>query len=250
MAQRALTIHCSGPTTGWLANEVDQHLPGAGQVRIHVARLEELDGRATRYRSLLDEEERQRLSRFRFDTDQRRFLLGHGMLREVIGQVLGLDARSLVFHRGRHGKPYLAGTLLRFNLSDTKDAVALAFSKEAELGIDLETMARQVDHRAVSQHYFTVDEQADIAAAHEEKRRFLELWTRKEAVLKASGVGIMDDLRTLQVHQDLNELLIRHPEFVAMAAPTYHVRTWHIGDELLLSLATERSIDRVDLIRG
>lgn len=250
MGTRALTIHCEGPVPALLSHTTDRHLPDAGHVRIVVATLDELADRTERYHAMLDDGELERLARFKFDADRQRFLLGHGLLREVIGQVLNMDPRSIGFQRGRYGKPFLPGTPLRFNLSDTKDAVAIAITVEEELGVDIETMTRRVDHRSVSQHYFTEEEQAGIAAAADDKRRFLELWTRKEAVLKASGVGIMDDLRSLRVDQPTNELAIRHLEFIAMSGPIYHVRTWHIGEDLLLSLATARPMDHVDLLRA
>ena len=77
------------------------------------------------------------------------------------------------------------------------------------------------------------------------KRRFLEFWTRKESVLKASGTGIMDDLHSLRVDQPRNDLTIRHPEFVAMAAPAYHVHTWHVGACHLVSAASPEEIREV-----
>lgn len=248
MGSRALTIHCEGPASATLSNTFAQNPPSRGHVRIHVATLEDLADRTEQYHALLDASERERLARFKFDTDRQRFLLGHGLLREVLGQALNSDPHTIAFERGRYGKPFLPDTALHFNLSDTKDAVAVAVTAEEELGIDLETMTRRVDHRSVSQHYFTVDEQAGIDAAPDEKRRFLELWTRKEAVLKASGVGIMDDLRSLRVDQPRNDLVIQHPEFIAMSGPVYHVRTWHIGQNLLLSLATAEPVAHVELV--
>ncbi|MBK6774278.1 MAG: 4-phosphopantetheinyl transferase family protein, partial [Flavobacteriales bacterium] len=58
-------------------------------------------------------------------------------------------------------------------------------------------MSRRVDHLSVAEHYFTPEEIAVIASSADGKRQFLDFWTRKEAVLKASGVGIMDDLKIL-----------------------------------------------------
>ena len=63
------------------------------------------------------------------------------------------------------GKPFLQGQTFDFNLSDTKDAVAIAFATRAELGVDIETMTRRVDHDAVSKHYFTPEEIDGIANA-------------------------------------------------------------------------------------
>lgn len=246
---KPLTIHCQGPCTATIDRATDTPLR-SGMVRAYVASLDALADRAARYQGLLDTAEFDRLERFRFEADRQRFLLGHGLLREILGSALRIDPATIPFQRGRYGKPYLEHSPVHFNLSDTKDAVAVAVTLDMELGLDLETMTRRVDHQAVSQHYFTPEEQDDIAKAVDDKRRFLELWTRKEAVLKASGVGIMDDLRALRVDQETNDLLIQHPEFMTMSGPAYHVRTWHVGETLLLSLATPTPVGRVEILHA
>lgn len=212
-------------------------LPQAGAVHIWYAPLEALRPRMSAYTELLDPVELDRMARFRFAVDRDRFILGHGLLRSLLGQYLERDPSLIRMARGPYGKPYLERKSLRFNLSDTKDAVLIAFATDMELGADIETMTRDVDHLAVSNHYFTAPEIAGIGLALDPKRRFLELWTRKEAVLKASGVGIMDDLRILRVDGERNSMLIDHEAFVALAAAQYHVRTWHVGEQHLISIA-------------
>lgn len=233
---RPLTIHCEGPSV--IAREVHvRSAPATERIDIWIATLAELRSNAAQYRTWLDPSEVDRMQRFRFDEDRERFLLGHGYLRWIMGQYLGYPPHAIPFERGAYGKPFISGSDLRFNLSDTKDAVAVACSPTLDLGVDIETISRRVDHEAVSQHYFTPEEIDDMAAAKEPKRRFLEFWTRKEAVLKASGVGIMDDLRVLRVDGKTNELIIRHQAFKDMAASAYHVHTWHWGSDHIISLA-------------
>ncbi|MBK8612081.1 MAG: 4'-phosphopantetheinyl transferase superfamily protein [Flavobacteriales bacterium] len=245
---RPLVVFCSGPTTG-IANAVTHTpaLPERGHVHVWYAPLHSLKERLGAYTELLDPVELDRMNRFRFDTDRERFILGHGLLRTLLGRYLTRDASLIRMARGPFGKPFLERKNLRFNLSDTKDAVIIAFAIDMELGADIETMTREVDHRAVSEHYFTMPEVRNIQEAAEPKRRFLELWTRKEAVLKASGVGIMEDLRVLRVDADRNSMLIEHDAFVAMASPQYHVQTWHIGADHLISLASPEAPVKVEL---
>lgn len=236
---RPLVVFCEGPETA-IPQEAapDTAPPAHGTVHLWYASLDHLRPALNRYADLLDPVEQDRMHRFRFDVDRERFILGHGLLRTLLGRYLERDPSLIRMARGPFGKPYLERKELRFNLSDTKDAVLIAFASGVELGADIETMERNVDHRSVSEHYFTEPEIRAIGAAEDPKRRFLELWTRKEAVLKASGVGIMDDLRVLRVDAPRNSMLIDHEAFVAMAAPHYHVRTWHVGPSHLVSLAT------------
>ncbi|MEO8589314.1 MAG: 4'-phosphopantetheinyl transferase superfamily protein [Flavobacteriales bacterium] len=199
---------------------------------------------------MLDKAELERAARFRFEPDRERYIIGHGLLRELLGRYLGEDPSLVRMARGEFGKPYIEGSPLHFNLSDTKDAVLIAFAHGQEIGADVETMTRTVDHQAVSEHYFTPEEIEDIAQADDGKRRFLELWTRKEAVLKASGVGIMDDLRVLQVNTDVNTNTIVHDAFVRLAAPEYHLRTWQLGSDHLISLAAAAPFEAIRFVKA
>lgn len=236
-AERSLIEHCEVPAPARL--EIDPPGPLAGAVpQVWFATLASLQDREERYHALLDQEELARAERFRFVTDRNRYILGHGLLRETLGRYLGRSAKDLILRRGEFGKPYLEGDPVHFNLSDTKDAVLVALSHHP-ISADIETMNRHTDHERVANHYFTPQEVASIAEAMDGKRRFLELWTRKEAVLKACGVGLMDDLHSLEVGAVLNRLSISHPDFVRLAAAEYHVRTAQVGTDHLVSIATE-----------
>lgn len=242
-SHRTLVVHCPPVSTLLPAHPAPVAVPTAGAVHIWYATLDSLRPRHSELHELLDPAERERSERFRFDTDRERFILGHGLLRSLLGKYLKRDGSLVRMARGTFGKPYLERKELRFSFSDTKDAILVAFATGSEIGADIETMHRVVDHDAVSEHYFTPPEVKLIAAAGPEaKRRFLEYWTRKEAVLKASGVGIMDDLRSLRVDGERNTMVIAHEAFVAMAAEEYHVHTWHVGPDHLISLASPHEV--------
>ncbi len=242
---RPLELFCDGPLPAVVAPWTPADAPANDAAHVFFAKLtdhtDELDALA----DLLDLHERDRAARFRFAPDRERYIIGHGLMRRALGQQLGMDPAAIVLHRGIHGKPFVQGTDLQFNLSDTKDAVIMAFLNGSAIGADVETMQRRTDHALVGTHYFTPGEVSDIAAAMDGKRRFLELWTRKEAVLKACGVGIMEDLRSLRVDRPHNALIISHPEFVRMADDAYHVRTFHVGEQHLISLAAPRPMPQV-----
>lgn len=243
---RPLTVHCSDAEVATL--EEDGYTPDPlDGMTIHMARLVDLQHYAGPFAELLDGAERERWERFKFPVDQDRFVLAHGLLRTLLGKALNIPPRAVAFERGPYGKPFIRNSTFGFNLSDTKDAVAIAIGNIGEIGLDLETTERTVDHVAVGEHYFTTEEQAAIATAPDGKRRFLEFWTRKEAVLKASGVGIMDDLRVLRVDEAVNRMTIHHEAFVAYAAPAYHVNTWHIGPTHILSLAATLDPKKITL---
>ncbi len=237
MEGRSLTLYCGDTELArWPAAAT--RLAGPDQVHLWFTELGTHEEHLDRLLSLLDAEELARAERFRFAHDRHRFIIGHGLLRHVLGKRLNVKPEEIHFARGPHGKPFIAEARLQFNFSDTKDAILIAVSEGAELGVDVETMARSVDHMAVGKHYFTPEEVADIRDTPEPKRRFLELWTRKEAVLKASGVGIMDDLKVLRVNAPEQTVELAHDQFKRMASDSYHVRTWSLGPDHIISLAT------------
>ncbi|MFZ1685776.1 MAG: 4'-phosphopantetheinyl transferase superfamily protein [Flavobacteriales bacterium] len=233
--ERSLVLHCT--TIAAPRPNVLGALPSEGHVLLHYATLAELRPRMPDLSALLDPQEQQRAARFVHDIDRERYVLGHGYLRDVLGAATGQAPQALTFQRGPFGKPTIDAIPLHFNFSDTKDAVLLAIAHQ-ELGVDIESMSRRVNHERVAEHYFTPEEITDINASPDRKRRFLDFWTRKEAVLKASGVGIMDDLRALRVDAERNSIRIIHDDFVRMAAPEYHVQSFAIGEEHLVSVAS------------
>jgi 4'-phosphopantetheinyl transferase len=244
MDSRSLTLHCSGPEAALLLPADDLVLPQGGihawfgPIGPHATDIAQLE-------ALLDPDELRRADRFRFAHDRERYIVGHGLLRRVLSHYIGTSPQEIAFARGAHGKPFLPGQGIQFNFSDTKDGILVAVGRGLELGADVETMQRTVDHLAVSTHYFTPEEQEDILRSSDTKRRFLELWTRKEAVLKASGVGIMEDLKVLRVDPALVSLTIRHAEFLRMAHDQYHVGTWSLGEDHIISLATPEAPEQV-----
>ncbi len=95
--------------------------------------------------------------------------------------------------RGEHGKPFAPEWPdLHFNLSHSGRHVLLAFARGQPLGVDIESRNRRVSHVAIAQRFFAPDEAQAIAALAADRRgdAFRHLWTRKEAVLKALGVGL------------------------------------------------------------
>lgn len=221
----------------------------ANSLDIWFLSLDQDQATVERARTFLDRRELARVERFVHERDAKRNILAHGLMRHLLAEATGQHPEQVRFTFGKFKKPFLAGDYsVQFNLSDTKDALIIAMNKGGEIGADIETMDRRVDHLAVADHYFTEREKEIIFNDEKEgKRRFLELWTKKEALLKATGVGIMDDLKLLDVSQERTELEIQHSEFKQMAAPEYHIDCFAHGEKHLISVASSSPISEVQL---
>ena len=147
--------------------------------------------------ALLDADERTRLGRFHHEADRRRFRAAHALVRVVLARYVGGAPGALRFvHRcgacgGPHGKPALVGADLEFSLSHAGERVAVAVCL-APTGLDVEARTRDLDPLALAGIALAPAERLVLEALHAADRSaaLLRYWTRKEAVLKATGQGL------------------------------------------------------------
>jgi 4'-phosphopantetheinyl transferase len=118
----------------------------------------------------------------------------------LLSAKLNRDPLTLSFAAHPYGKPYLPDANLHFNLSHTAD-LALCVLADRPVGIDVEHLRPIPDWRDLAAMLFSPSEQQALADAPDAQRdaTFLSLWTRKEALVKATGIGLTDDLSTFSV---------------------------------------------------
>lgn len=153
----------------------------------------------------LSADELSRASRFRFEKDQRRFIAARGMLRQILGVYLQKPPHILQFQYNTNGKPLLANAsgddTLQFNLSHSDHMVLYAFALNRNIGIDLERIRGGIEIEQIASKFFTEIELSSIEQVPKTKRNelFFQYWTRKEALIKATGVGLSFSLETFDV---------------------------------------------------
>jgi 4'-phosphopantetheinyl transferase len=143
--------------------------------------------------SLMAEDEATRHGRFVFDRHRHEYLVTRGLVRGVLGRVLERPPASLRFVPNDHGRPLLVdGGDLRFNLTNSVHLVACAVAEGREIGVDTEPLSRADEILGIVDSVFTAAERAALAALPLERRRrrAVELWTLKEAYMKARGLGM------------------------------------------------------------
>ena len=144
-------------------------------------------------RSVLSADELARAGRFLHETDRRRYLAARHALRQLLGAIVGRDPAALAFVVDRFGKPRLQGAgTLEFNVSHSAGDCLIAICDGQSVGVDIEVSKRMRDADALARRHFTAAEQAELARCEgdERTRAFLACWTRKEACLKALGIGL------------------------------------------------------------
>ena len=150
----------------------------------------------------LSESEWERARRFVFRRDRNRFVAAHAALRETLSVRTGTPAAMLEYATGAHGKPHLiAPAAVRFNLSHSQSVALIAIDDAGEIGVDVELLRPMQDAQALANAYFTDAERLalDAVEVSARDRAFLTCWTRKEACLKATGLGLSVDTRSFEV---------------------------------------------------
>lgn len=188
---------------------------GAGRVVVVSFRTAVAHGDADRMLGLLDPGERERWNRFQSSKAKDEFLAGRSLLRQVLGHATGCRPERLVFHYNAKGRPELAGGGIAFNLSHSHGLGLLAVTESGRIGVDLERVRPVSDLLGMSRRYFTPREVGDLEAADISSQLdvFYQLWTRKEAFIKAHGEGVAYGLDQVQVTSGVDV----PPRFLALA---------------------------------
>ena len=162
---------------------------------------------------MLSPDEHDRMAAFRFEHDRRDFAFAHGVLRTVLGGYLKTEPARLRFRYSEHKKPDLAnaGSGLRFNLSHTDGYVLLGVCLGREIGVDVEKLREDFETDELASRFFSLAEARALRRLHKRHRRqaFFHCWTRKEALLKARGGGLMLPLDNFDVSMGERDVEVR-----------------------------------------
>ncbi|NIS83345.1 MAG: 4'-phosphopantetheinyl transferase superfamily protein [Anaerolineales bacterium] len=150
---------------------------------------------------LLSPDERSRADRFFSEVDRSRYIVSHGLLRQLLGQYLALGAGDLAFRYGKWGKPSLhewQNSLgLQFNLSHSSEGAVYGFVKGRRIGVDVELVRPIPEMDDLADRFFS-PEDCHVYRSNSWDRReetFLRCWTRMEAIEKARGQGLVSPNR-------------------------------------------------------
>lgn len=151
--------------------------------------------------------EKLRADKFRFQEDKDTYLLCHALLRSVLSKKMGVRPVMIIFSCDKNNKPSLSDNKWHFNITHTKNAFAFVLSEFFYVGIDMENTYVNINMRLMLNTVFNESERDVILrAAHKSKEVSCLFWTRKEALLKALGTGLIDELKQINVANKENAI--------------------------------------------
>jgi 4'-phosphopantetheinyl transferase len=181
----------------------------------------------------LSRDERLRAERLPDPVVRARFVAVRALLRRVLAEHLGRRADGIPLAVGPNGKPVLLGpdAALGFNVTHSAAHVLLALAWDHDVGVDAEdTDVRPADAEPIARRWFHADEVRAWLDLPEPDRRvaFRRIWARREAALKALGVGLDGDAARLEVRvdarpQDWLRHVRGHPDLTSWSSVDLHV---------------------------
>ena len=185
----------SDPLTFWTTPPADRTLY-KDEVHVWLASYKMFHAQLPELRDLLNIDEAKKAARFYFEKDRERFIVTHGLLRKLLSGYANISPAQLDFQYSAYGKPALASHVqkepLHFNLSHTQDLIVYAFTYTRNVGIDIEYIRADIEYERLASHYFSPFEQAELQhlPLSQRQQAFFNCWTRKEAYIKARGLGL------------------------------------------------------------
>ena len=231
-------------------------LPSADEIHLWRIELTQPDTVVERLRPTLDANELARVNRFRTEVLRRRFLIGRGALRSILGKYLGDASEGVTFEYGTHGKPAIAGAgnasnRLEFNLAHTDDIALCAVAVGRPVGVDVESVRPLLDGARIIARYFSAREQSEFLSMPDSDRTaaFYRGWSRKEADLKATGTGISAGLDSFDV-----TLAADNPRLLRIGDDSNEATRWTLldvdgGPDLAAAVATPAPVTHIEFWR-
>ena len=179
------------------------------------------------YKNILNQEECVRADRFHFQQDGEYFIIARALLRRILAFHLEIKPEHVQFMQNTHGKPLLKNNRLHFNLTHSGDVALIAISSGRPLGIDIEKISREVEYLELGERFFAIEEIEQLRLANNKQEQaviFFNLWTRKEAFIKAIGLGLSFSLSKFAV----TGLPHTKPKFIRIDDEDFAKQDWQL----------------------
>ncbi|MCX6265966.1 MAG: 4'-phosphopantetheinyl transferase superfamily protein [Bacteroidetes bacterium] len=178
-----------------------------------------LPGNSERLSKYLDENERCKYEKNRSTTP----LECRAVLRMLLSRFLNSPPETIRIPETKTGKPYVEGKGLFFNVSHCESSYLVAISKVGRVGVDMECLSGNEDIVSLADYAFSENEKHVCFNTGDRAINFTKIWTLKEALLKASGTGLMNNLSQLNVFEKLQQYGLNFNTFSCPGSETASV---------------------------
>ncbi|AFH50190.1 Phosphopantetheinyl transferase [Ignavibacterium album JCM 16511] len=178
------------------------------EIHIYSINITEPEYDFQKLKEVFSQDEKERVSDYKFIKDRERAIVTFYFRRRILSEYTGKRPEELSFKKNNSGKPLIdipEYDHLKFNYSHSGEMIIYAISKDSEIGVDIELVKEIPDMNALVENYFSKEEIQvfkNMDNRNDQTNLFYKIWTRKEALVKASGKGISDDLSQINIITD------------------------------------------------
>ena len=194
--------------------------------------------------SPLSTDEVEKAEGFKFDKDKHRYIASHAFVRNVLSRYTNVDPGAIEFVVNEYGKPSIKGGGVEFNMSHSVDYVLMAVTRAGRIGIDIEHIRLGIASHVIVRQYFSpaeVEELQSFSSEDDRVNAFFIGWSRKEAYIKAHGLGLALPLESFDVSFTENPPLLRATRPDAEEAKKWTLRTIEIDPAYKAAVCVENT---------
>jgi 4'-phosphopantetheinyl transferase len=192
---------------------------------------------------VLNADELARANKFVLPLHKQRYVMARGILRNILAWYLDCAPEVIQFSYGDMGKPYIANTTIQFNVSHSHQMAVYAITKNVCVGVDIEKIEENFKE-SVAKRYFSPQEYASLMALSEVRRvaAFYQIWSCKEALIKALGVGLYFPLKDFSVSLEspVQQLALHYQQY-----SQWHLESFTAHTDYAAAFATPQIIQRI-----
>lgn len=183
----------------------------------------------------LNEKESNRALSYRYDHDRRRFIISRGVIKVLLSNYTQQNIKDILLVQGINKRPLLLnanGFDIDFNITHSEDLILFAISNN-KVGVDVEFINPDFNYNDILHACFTEEEKDWVCSSPNPRQTFYFLWTRKEALLKATGKGISDSLKYISCIPGDNKVAV---ELIG-SEKEWTIKSFHVSENYIASIA-------------
>lgn len=172
--------------------------------------------------ALLSTREKKQSKKFFTANLRNRYIVARALLRSILAKHLGTLPQEIEFVRNRYGKPFVSGVKnIEFNMSHSYDYVCYAITSGMSVGLDIEFYNKEKNIFNIAQSVFTNQELSLFLSLSNFERQdlFFNIWTKKEAIIKALGLGLAYPMEKVNTIENKNK------SYVSLSTERYYLHS-------------------------
>lgn len=190
----------------------------------------------------LSPHELERANKLKFPNDRDHFIARQYLLRSILCKYCDCQPHELIFSYNKYNKPFITlpkSEDIKFNMSSSADLMIIGVCKQHDIGIDIEKVRETGNLDDIALENFSQRELEYFNNESDKKTAFFDIWTRKEAFIKAVGTGMYFPLKSFCVEVDPSGsyeklIILKHP-----AESLWRTITLKVSDGHRAALAIE-----------